>query len=294
MHLGTPEFYHQDAHAIGVRGGRGHIIENNYIEDTGTAIEFWIGAWGFMQNMTVRNNFIKNIKVKGVTGGGGIVVSGENSEHSIGRRTGFKIYNNIIMNTGLEKTEGWQGGGIGTNNKDFVEIYNNIVINSGKNGVGFGVVNDFPAQGAIYNNLIINPAERYVQVMGSGDEWNNFFCDNNLYSNATDFYTSSEFYFASPIERDTNSIITTESLFISDDPQNPEDFRLRANSRAIDAGVIIPGHHCPTAGPHPQGDCVEWYGDAPDIGVYEYSGTQTPSLSLWAWLKGFFTGNTTS
>jgi hypothetical protein len=297
-HLGTREFYHQDAHAIGGQGGRGHIIEYNYIEDSGSAIEYWIGPSRIMQDMIIRNNFIKNIKVKDVTGGGGIVVSGENSEHSIGRRTGFKIYNNIVMNTGLDKTEGWQGGGIGTNNKDFVGIYNNIIINPAGRGTGFGVMNDFPAQGAIYNNIIIKPKDRYVQIVGGGSNWDNFFSDNNIYWGATGLYNSSEFYFARTIDRDNNSILTTQQLFISSNPQEPEDFRPRPDSPAIDAGVLIPGIHCETSGAHPGKDCVEWYGSAPDIGAYEYipEGTvqSTQSYSLFSRITNVLTGKVIS
>ena len=38
MHMGTPPYEHQDAHAVGIQGGQGHLIKGNYIEDTGSAI----------------------------------------------------------------------------------------------------------------------------------------------------------------------------------------------------------------------------------------------------------------
>jgi len=38
----------------------------------------------------------------------------------------------------------------------------------------------------------------------------------------------------------------------------------------INNGIIVSGYHCPTAGANPSG-CREWYGNAPDIGVYEHS-----------------------
>ena len=40
-------------------------------------------------------------------------------------------------------------------------------------------------------------------------------------------------------------------------------------STLIDAGEVIPGHHCAEEGPNPTG-CVEWFGQAPDIGACEY------------------------
>jgi len=280
IHIGTPEFYHQDAHAIGVQGGRGHIIEGNYIEDTGSAIEFWTGYWP-MKNMTVRNNFIKNIKVKRITGGAGIVVSGENRDDSIGKRTGFKIYNNIVMNTGIGKTEGWQGGGIGTNNKDLVEIYNNVIINPTGKGIGFGVMNA-PPQGKIYNNIIVNPGGRYIQIIGDSGDWSNFSCDYNLYYNTTDLNDASEFYFAQAIERDNHSILANP-MFVSSDLQIREDFILQNMSLAIDAGIDVGLPHS---------------GDAPDMGAYEYqngsmasmsmTSTTKTDFSLWGWLKILF------
>ena len=61
------------------------------------------------------------------------------------------------------------------------------------------------------------------------------------------------------------------------------DFRLRAGSPLIDNGTIIQGFHCSRADdnssdPYPSSDtsCVHWYGNAPDIGAYEYNpGIQT-------------------
>lgn len=50
-----------------------------------------------------------------------------------------------------------------------------------------------------------------------------------------------------------------------------EKFSLQAGSPAIDNGTIIPGYHCSTSGAHLGENCREWYGDAPDMGVYEYS-----------------------
>jgi len=257
-HLGTTNFYHQDAHAVGIQGGRGHIIQGNYIVDTGSAIEFWTGYWP-MKDMIARNNFIKDIKVKDVTGGAGIGVSGQNRDDSIGKRTGFKIYNNIVMNTGIGATSGWHGSGIGSNNKDPVEVYNNIIINPAGKGIGFGVMNA-PPQGAIYNNIIVNPGGRYIQIMGDLGDWSNFSCDYNLYYPATDFTTN--FYFRQSIERDNHSILA-DPIFVSSNPQEPEDCILQPDSPAIDAGTDVGLTEDFNGNPVPQGS-------APDIGAHEY------------------------
>ena len=47
-------------------------------------------------------------------------------------------------------------------------------------------------------------------------------------------------------------------------------YSLRTGSPAIDAGMVIPGYHCVSAGAHPSENCVEWYGTAPDIGPFEF------------------------
>ncbi|MFA4960767.1 MAG: right-handed parallel beta-helix repeat-containing protein, partial [Candidatus Pacearchaeota archaeon] len=68
-------------------------------------------------------------------------------------------------------------------------------------------------------------------------------------------------------------------------------FNLNESSQLIDAGTIIPGYHCATSGAHPGENCREWYGDAPDIGAYEYSeGVGATSVSP-GFLKTFFTGD---
>ncbi len=257
-HLGVPGFYHQDAHAVGIQGGRENIIQGNYIEDTGTSIEFHTGYWK-MKNMTIRNNFIKNTRAEG-GGGGGIAVSGTNMD-SIGRRTGFKIYNNIVMNTGIGTTEAWQGTGISTNNKDPVEIYNNIIINPAGRAIRFGIM-DAPPQGAVYNNIIVNPGSYYLHIWSSvpGD-WSNFSCDYNLYYPATDFTFTTGFYFAQAIDSDNNSILA-DPMFVSSDPQEPADFKLQAGSPAIDAGVDVDLTQDFEGNPVPQGPAF-------DIGAYE-------------------------
>ncbi|MBI4430393.1 MAG: right-handed parallel beta-helix repeat-containing protein, partial [Candidatus Omnitrophica bacterium] len=59
-------------------------------------------------------------------------------------------------------------------------------------------------------------------------------------------------------------------------------FELQPDSRLIDAGTMIPGLHCLSAGPHQptdSPDCREWYGAAPDIGPFEYTGPASSNLA---------------
>jgi hypothetical protein len=233
---GPPNYGNVDCHAVGIQNGANHIIQNNTIWNTGgSAIEFWASGYT-MKNMTIRNNFIKDTRTLCGTSGGGIIVSGSN-EASWGKRTGFKIYNNIVVNSGAGAPVWWWGGnGIASNNKDPVDVYNNIVVNPFKNGIDFVVINpDGPPQGKIYNNIIVNPGERYVTMTGIGD-WSNFSSDYNLYYPATDFDT--DFFFTEVITRDTNSILA-DPLFVSGSPENAEDFKLQAGSLAIDAGIDV-------------------------------------------------------
>jgi len=51
-------------------------------------------------------------------------------------------------------------------------------------------------------------------------------------------------------------------------------FSLNSSSPLIDAGTLISGYHCPVSGVDDGNGCRVWYGNAPDIGAYEYnSGT---------------------
>jgi len=52
-------------------------------------------------------------------------------------------------------------------------------------------------------------------------------------------------------------------------PKNVTFGHLAQGSDLIDAGVLIPGYHCSTAGAHPGENCAEWYGSAPDLGPFE-------------------------
>jgi hypothetical protein len=47
------------------------------------------------------------------------------------------------------------------------------------------------------------------------------------------------------------------------------DMHLQSVSPAVDAGVHIPGFHCTEAEPNDEVGCIEWYGNAPDIGAFE-------------------------
>ena len=259
-HLGVAPFEDPDGHAFGLSAGEGYLIQSNYIEDTGTAIEFWT-ATSTMRNMVIRDNFIKNVKVKRVTEGHGIAISGENND-SFGLRTGFKVYGNIIIDA--------EGAGISTNNKDLVEVYNNVICNCGM-GLRFAVVNA-PVAAAVYNNVVVNPRTHFIYVMGDPNvAWPNVSWNNNLYwpvphSTAvfgtvwTPAAAFAEYRRATGWDRDS---LVTEPRFVASAPAGPADFRLLGTSPLIDAGEDVGISRDYVGNPVP---C----GRAPDIGAYEY------------------------
>lgn len=225
--IGTPNFVDQDAHAIGIQGGQGHIIQNNVIENSGSAIEFW-SSRDSMFNMTVRYNFIKNIRVMSTTGGSGIVISGD-SVATEGKRKDFKIHHNIIMNTGIgAKEPDWQGAGISSNNIDPVEIYNNVLYNTTL-GIKLSP-NAGSVSGEVYNNIIINPKTGVYAKITRRDSLSTLQWDYNLY------------YPANNLDgldlKDIHSILANP-LFAAPQPQNAQDFQLRPNSPAINKGKDV-------------------------------------------------------
>jgi hypothetical protein len=53
-------------------------------------------------------------------------------------------------------------------------------------------------------------------------------------------------------------------------------FQIAQGSDLIDAGAVVSGYHCSTVGAHPGQNCKEWYGNAPDMGPFEYTGESQP------------------
>ncbi|MBN1902902.1 right-handed parallel beta-helix repeat-containing protein [Candidatus Sumerlaeota bacterium] len=260
-HIGTPVFWTTqtgpDGHAVGIQEGQGHIIQGNYIENTGSAIEFWCGE-DPMRDMIVRYNFIKDTHIF-KTMGGGITISGTHTD-SQGKRTGFQIYHNIVVNA--------EGAGISSNNKDTVEIYNNDLYNCGI-GIRIAVLNALPSV-HIYNNMVVDPLNYYIFMVGSVESsWDNAHLDNNLYdpkaNEGEQFYTSLTGYgdfmdYKSQTGFESETIIG-DPLFIVDHPTTPGHFTLQEDSPAIDAGFDV-------------GMKRDFFGapitGVPDIGAFEY------------------------
>jgi hypothetical protein len=254
---GTPRFPHVDGHGIGVQAGNGHLIEDNDIENTGSAIEFWTSSQP-MRNHTIRYNFIKNIRViPNGTAGCGITISGDNTFSAPGLRTGFEIYGNIIMNTGLGGNQPWQGYGIDSGSPDFVDIYNNVLY---QDPTGIAVLSlNYPAQARVVNNIIVSSTNLFLQIVGSAAS-TNLLVDYNLYSPAAN--ASSTPLTVLYNSHDQHSLFGNSS-FVSANPSVATNFMLAPTSIAI--GVGTPINPLYNFGGSPQVPANR----APDIGAFQ-------------------------
>jgi len=197
-----------------------------------------------------------------------------------GRHT---VAGNIALNNDRRGFEGSQPG-IEYQWREYYpsRIYGNLAYKSGWSGFSLGTGEGYNISYSgfektdVMNNLAVDNAD---DVYGGGPSTHN--SDYNFYSQEVELdYMQSK-------GLDLNSL-TGEAGLINPEgvldtnfgvdwtidekldyirSQVREKFSLQADSQAIDNGTIIPGYHCLTAGE--TGDCVTWYGDAPDVGVYE-------------------------
>lgn len=257
-HMGVLMFPHQDAHGLGIRRGVSNVFEHNYFEDTGSAIEFWTSVGKPMRDMTVRHNFINNIKKKRRTEGGGVVVSGDNPNTgttTIGQRTGIKIYGNIMINC--------EGAGVSSNNEDPVTIVNNVMINCGT-GIRFEVIRA-PVKATVKNNIIYNPKQLFVSVSGYGAPTLSW--DHNVYYSTVGSQVALWRPYGSFSGWRSEMKVDSHSKFSDPKwqcavPTKDSDCKPRIGSCAIDAGTLV-GISVDYAGQNiPQGK-------AADIGAFE-------------------------
>lgn len=262
---GIDEYVDGDGHGVGIQGGSYWTITSNRFERTGTAIEFWTGTRG-MSNNVVAHNFIKDVYARRVSRGHGISVSGSNANSPVGYRTGFQIYNNVIMNTGLGGDDTC-GRGISSNNKDPMFICNNTIYGA-TNGIKWIILTGETLAGTVKNNIIANTSDTSISLYTTGTMTAD--CDHNLFYNTKAPATSPV------IEHNTHSIFGKDPLFVSQLPKVLADFRLQAGSPAIRAGA-------------PVGLTVDIAGNPiparmPDIGAFQSTtpttGTLAPPLDI--------------
>jgi len=202
-------------------------------------------------------------------------------------------------------------------------FYNNIAYNNSGHGVNAESDDGYLDEAAIvYNNILANNGnldmkDRFSRSLNTSDyniwstDWMAQAPHNSIREGPHSMIADPRFN-NSALVIDTNFALswTIDEKLEYIRNQVREKFSLQAGSPAIDNGTIITDYHCSTAGSHPNENCREWYGNAPDIGAYEYSegiggmSASSPSQELpskpsfsfvsqiYNWIKRFLTGNT--
>jgi hypothetical protein len=174
----------------------------------------------------------------------------------------MNISNCIIANANL--------GGLYVIQGAELHLYNSVIYGNGEEGLRF-LLNGPPMTEPVYStviNTIIaengynSPYYNAVWVAGA---MNVVDADHNLY------YHNKVGNLG--LHSDTN-IVTSDPLFVDLDAN---DFHLQSGSPAIDAGIVIDGHHNASSG---SGPLKDWYGAAPDIGAYEIALSAIADLSV--------------
>ncbi len=220
-----------DCHGIGAQNLCNSILSHNTITNTGTAIEYFNGASLLMTNNLITYNYIRDIHVvTNNTLGEGIAVSGPSSD-AAGAHAGFRIYGNIIDNTGIGATADYQGAAISSNSRDFTEMWNNTILHP-KIGLRVEVAGN-PVQLDFRNNILSGCYSNVYSIVGAGTS--TFTVDYNLfYTNGT----STSFSITPSQTHDTHSVYGSPQ-FISANPSSPSGFQLSSGSPAIGSGANL-------------------------------------------------------
>ncbi len=259
-----------DEHAVGVQGGTGWIIEDNYIERCGSGPLLYAFTNQRLTNFIIRRNFIKDCDEDGSATGYGIATQCNNNSFS--DKSGNRIYNNIVVNCKV---------GIRLQFEDMQDCFNNTIYGcensfvSGRNYDRKGARVDFK------NNISVNPSQYHIQWY-SGADTISMLSDYNLFDpDGEKFYwvyvpdfdnqrTFAQWQILNwdSCTFDPNGVLDTPFFVNATGTfSEPSDFKLSSSSPAIDAGTDV-------------GLTTDFDGNpingTPDIGAYEY---QSP-LSL--------------
>ncbi len=236
-------------------------------------------------NITIQNNLIHDYSGRGMD--------------LMAAISNINVYENVFYNSVPNiktdvKAEGlaWGGNGIlfgsyvFTNN---ITIFHNIFHNISPSDSGRGVVMDQSTdteltesgQGSIIRNNIFSKIP-YEIVKRRDDLSPSFISDNNSFYEISGFpiFWAGSTWSGSTLSlaewqiysgQEYNPILLTGSDALFNDVKG-KDFTLDSASSLIDAGEFIPGYHCDTSGGTTPEGCRVWYGTAPDIGAFEYTG----------------------
>lgn len=267
------------------------FIENNEIYVLEGAIFMKDGD----TNITIRNNTVYNVQ-EGIGYGqpyqdlhsGFVGIIQGNTIYNVSGSGIHTVYNgNIVL---IDGNTLWNTGGINIATGGYrnyrqgtqANITNNIVANIPGNGEDRGYIE-------FYWDSVYSSHSDYNLFSDRGSHFG--FLDPDCYyndcTNATapppPPYLPGTFIDTLIAWRSTTGFDThsneTDPLFVNPSTNN---FRLRNNSPAIDNGIKIPGYHCEYTGNDPRNiaGCRVWYGTAPDIGAYEYTGNQSETCTL--------------
>lgn len=257
--MGTTEYPHNDSHAIGIQGGSYHSIKWNTTSNTGPAIDLWTGNVDMKTN-EIAFNYIQATRINGGGGSSGIAIEGDNSLATFGKRTGNKIYGNIINGCDVGTGLNYQGAGIFFNCPDYLEIYNNTITNVNIGIDGQVAIANSPVSAKIVNNIIARSNSKDLYLVGTAAV-TNLTCDYNL------FYTGNAKTVSPSTSHDLHSI-TNNPLFASGTPSVIADFKLQATSPALRMGTSS-GYTVDALG------CLVVLTLTPDIGALQYAGSGT-------------------
>ncbi len=259
-----PEQQNSDEHAIGLQGGTGWIIEDNYIERCGSGPLLYAFTNQRLTNMVIRYNFIKDCDPDGSATGYGIATQCNNNSFS--DKSGIEIYNNIVVNCKV---------GIRLQFEDVQDCYNNTIYGcessfaSGRNYAGKGARVNFK------NNISANAGLYHIHWFSGADtislrsDYNLFDIDGPKFYwvYVPDYINERNFAQWQALQWDSCTFDPHSVLDIplfensSGTFSEPGDFKLTATSPAIDAGIDV-------------GLVTDFAGNPivgmPDIGAYEF------------------------
>jgi len=266
-HIGIP-YGTSDSHAVSGQGSRNILIENNEMYLVGTGVTFYCyNTNQAIRNITIRYNWIHDTHSDWGANSRGIEL---NTGPGQAPGTSAVVYGNIVgpnvSNVGYRYL--WTELG---------EFYNNVAYDCGTSFYLSGY--SYPVRVKLRNNISLNPRNTHIEYRSTGSE-NDYSIDSDYnllypisgqqfffyeyalgggpdwgYKNFTEWQAISK----TGSVFDPHSIVA-DPLFV--DPDNG-NFRLRAGSPAIDAGVDVGLTQDFQGIPVPQGN-------APDIGAYEY------------------------
>ena len=286
-----PHNQRSDAEGVATNGANGLLIENNEFYNVGSAVTFYPYTSQSAMNNIIRNNWVHdshalcNFEGKDCSRDRGFELHLSAIAANV---SGNKVYNNIVG-------PGVDGVCYRAKYEEEVEFYNNIAYNC---STSFYFANNEVALKMKLRNLIsLNPTGYHIYFgvnngsitdyyidsdynlfwPVSGEKF--FFRSNNSQAKNEDFKGNfTEWQNLTNITNKGSSVfdpnsIAADPMFVEVNPKVLADFKLQANSPAIDAGIDVLGlfDYDFDGISRPQG--VEW-----DIGAYEYVPTCSDGL----------------